>query len=389
MRVAIDLSGLARPGSGSDTYFRHLTLALAREIAPLDDLVGFLNRFGSDSQDAELPPVRVLISRWPWRILGTLWGFGILSVDRLTGPVDVFHANDWTCPPLRKGRIVATVFDLAFERYPELYPPDILRLHRRQLDCVRRRASAVVAISAHTKEDLRAAWGAEKTPEIRVIHPAGDPIYAEARNLEAERELRARLGLPEEYLLYLGTSAPRKNLPRLVRAYALARQAGVRSPLVIAGSTGLVSGMPIHGSHSWDARQVSDAILARGLEGSVLVTGHLARADAAHLMRGARAFVFPSLYEGFGLPVLEAMSAGVPVIASSTSALPEVGGDAILYVDPTNEESIADAIVRVDGAAELRRDLAARGLRRSGKFSWAATARETLAFYRDLVGETR
>jgi len=388
VRVAIDLSGLARPGSGSDTYFRHLTLALAREIAPPDDLVGFLNRFGAASRDAELPPIRVLETRWPWRVLGTLWGWGILSVDRLIGPVDVFHANDWTCPPLRKGHLVATVFDLAFARYPELYPPDILRIHRSQLDCVRRRASGVVAISAHTKEDLRAAWGAE-APEIRVIHPAGDPIYAEPRNLDAERDLRARLGLPEHYLLYLGTSAPRKNLPRLIRAYALAQRAGVRSPLVIAGSTGLVSGMSIHGSHSWDAPQVREEILACGLEGSVLVTGHLARADAAHLMRGARAFLFPSLYEGFGLPVLEAMSAGVPVIASSSSALPEVAGDAALYVDPGDEAAIAEAIARVDGAVELRQDLAARGLRRSQKFSWAETARETLAFYRDLVGDTR
>jgi glycosyltransferase involved in cell wall biosynthesis len=116
------------------------------------------------------------------------------------------------------------------------------------------------------------------------------------------------------------------------------------------------------------------------------MAGHLAREDAAHLMRGASAFVFPSLYEGFGLPVLEAMSAGVPVVSSCASSLPEVGGDAVRYVDPESEESMAEALVELEEDAGLREDLARRGRARAHGFSWARTARETLAFYRELVG---
>jgi len=384
VRVAVDLSALVRPGTGADTYARHLAMGMLEQASPADELVGFLNVFSGTP--APLPAgLPVVNPRWPWRVLRALWDRGLWSVDRFTGPVDVFHGGDWTCPPLRAGALVSTVFDLAFERHPDLYPRAILAIHQRQLDQVARRAQGAVAISTSTQLDLQRRWDG-RGPPVKVIHPAGDPIFAERRDLEAESRLRARLRVPERYWLYLGTQAPRKNLPRLVRAYGRARRRGVRSPLVIAGSGGRAGGARLHGASAWDGVRIQDAIASERLEAHVLMAGHLAREDAAHLMRGASAFVFPSLYEGFGLPVLEAMSAGVPVVASCASSLPEVGGDAVRYVDPQSEESMAEALAELEDDQALRKDLSRRGLARARGFSWGRTARETFAFYRELAG---
>jgi glycosyltransferase involved in cell wall biosynthesis len=385
VRIGIDLSGLMREGTGAETYTRHLLAALVAQATPGTEFVGFVNCF-SGTPRLFLPDGLSMVNpRWPWRILRPFLDRGLWSIDRFTGPVDVFHGTDWTCPPLRRGALVATVFDLAFERYPELYPAGLVAIHRRQLDQVAQRARGVIAISASTERDLQRRWGA-RGPKVRVIHPAADPVFAESRDPSAEAELRARLGLPERYLLYLGTQAPRKNLPRLVRAYARARRGGLRLPLVLAGSGGVVGGALLHGASGWDGPRIREAIASSGYSDHVRVAGHLRREDAAHLMHGALVFVFPSLYEGFGLPVLEAMSAGVPVIASRASSLPEVGGDAVRYVDPESEESMAAAMVELDGDAALRDDLSRRGRARSSGFTWARAAKETLAFYRELSG---
>ncbi|PYQ14429.1 MAG: hypothetical protein DMF80_12520 [Acidobacteria bacterium] len=385
MRIGVDVSGLMRPGTGAETYTRHLVGALAEHASSEDRLVGFVNAFAGTPRLPVPEGLPVVNPRWPWRILRPLWDHGLWSVERFTGPVDVFHGGDWTCPPLRRGALVATVFDLAFERYPELYPREILAVHHKQLDQVAQRARGAVAISASTAGDLQRRWG-ERGPKVKVIHPAGDPIFAARRDVGAEAALRVRLGIPERYLLYLGTQAPRKNLPRLVRAYGRARRRGLEAALVLAGSEGRVGGSLLHGASAWDGPAIRSEIDSNALRDHVTMAGHVARADAAHLMRGATAFVFPSLYEGFGLPVLEAMSAGVPVIASCASSLPEVGGEAVRYVDPASEESIAEAMVELEADAALRQDLARRGAERSRGFTWARAASETLAFYRELAG---
>jgi alpha-1,3-rhamnosyl/mannosyltransferase len=185
--------------------------------------------------------------------------------------------------------------------------------------------------------------------------------------------VRRRYALPERYVLYLGSNKPHKNLIRLIEAWALLAEYGTRSTLLIAGT--------------WDPRHPEPRLLARrlGLE-NIRWLGPVPEPDIPALYAGATAFVFPSLYEGFGLPVLEAMACGTPVACSNTSSLPEVVGDAALLFDPTDAAGIAEALSRLMHDADLRADLRERTLRQAARFSWERTARATLTVYRQTAG---
>ena len=185
--------------------------------------------------------------------------------------------------------------------------------------------------------------------------------------------MRAHYSLPDDFLLYVGTIEPRKNLTRLLHAWEPLYRAGEAPPLVIVGRRG------------WLSDDFYAALEASPARDAVIFTGYVADADLPALYAAATAFVFPSLYEGFGLPPLEALAVGTPVICSNTSSLPEVVGDAALTFDPTAEEEIAAALQHITGDAELRADLRERGLRRAAQFSWERAAREPLAVYLNLL----
>jgi glycosyltransferase involved in cell wall biosynthesis len=381
LRIGIDVSGLVRAGSGAERFTRPLVEHLARECGPGDELVGFVN-----GRAIALDPIEglpVVNPRWPWRLLRLAWDHGLWGVERFLGEVDVFYANDWICPPrLRRGGLVVTVFDLAFQRHPEAARAEDRALLERQLELWPRRAQGLIAISEATRADLMAALG-RRCPPVRVVYPGLDPDLSGARDVSAEAEVRRRLGLPDVYALHLGTHIPRKNLPRLLRAYAAARRQGVVTPLVLIGGA--------RGKDRKDVRDAGDGahieaeIERLGFDGTVIRTGHLPRSDAIHLLRGAKFFVFPSLYEGFGFPVLEAMACGVAVLASQASSIPEITGGHALHVDPASEEALAEGLVRLDRDESLRATLASEGPLRARQFSWARAARETLAFLRECV----
>jgi glycosyltransferase involved in cell wall biosynthesis len=186
--------------------------------------------------------------------------------------------------------------------------------------------------------------------------------------------VRRRYDLPERFILFLGAVEPRKNLLRLIEAFAALKPALRReTPLVVAGA------------HGWLNDSVRERVGKLGLDKSVLFPGYIAGDDVAALYSLATVFAYPSLWEGFGLPVLEAMACGTPVLTSNVSALPEVAGDAALFVTPTDVEAIADGLARLLDDAALRAELGARGVRRTAAFSWKRCARETLAVYTSVV----
>jgi glycosyltransferase involved in cell wall biosynthesis len=184
-----------------------------------------------------------------------------------------------------------------------------------------------------------------------------------------------RYGLVRPYILYVGSVEPRKNLLRLLDAYVLLRQSLPQYRLVIVGAR-----------NYWKSSPVARAVEHQGLQAQVTFTGYIPDEHLPALYNGAALFCFPSLYEGFGLPVLEAMACGVPVVTSSTSSLPEVAGDAALLVDPYNVDEVADAMRRVLQDGDLAHDLRRRGLARAAQFSWEKTARETIAVYEKVLG---
>jgi glycosyltransferase involved in cell wall biosynthesis len=276
--------------------------------------------------------------------------------------------------PYRPGRpSLLTVYDLI----PLLFPQTVSRRARlffRWTTALALRAAVrVVAISEATRRDLLAAY--RSLLEKVVVTPlAADPAFHPRSPAEVE-SLRRRYALPERYVLYVGSGKPHKNLTQLVGAWSRIR----RSPP--ATGTSLVIAGPSDPRYL-EPRQRADTL---GLD-DVVWLGPVPEPDLPALYTGATVFVFPSLYEGFGLPVLEAMACGTPVACSNTSSLPEVTGDAALTFEPTDAASIADALAHLLGDADLRAELRGQGLRRAAGFSWERTARQTLAQYRQAVG---
>ncbi len=266
---------------------------------------------------------------------------------------------------------VVTVHDLAFVRTPAALP----RVKRAYLTALCRasvaRAAHVIAVSTQTADDLMALFG---TPahKITVVPNGVGTEFAAGRSDDVAR-FRAAHGLPDRFLLFVGTLEPRKNLAALVRAYARWRTQAAPDDreikLVLAGGKG------------WFYDQIFAQVQALGLENAVLFPGYVPAADLPHFYQAALGFVYPSLLEGFGLPVLEAMASGAPVITSRAPSLMEVAGDAALCVEAGDEAALAHAIGLLATQAALRDALRTRGLARAAQFSWQRTARETLAVY--------
>ncbi|MBC7235422.1 MAG: glycosyltransferase family 4 protein [Chloroflexi bacterium] len=284
-----------------------------------------------------------------------------------------YHSPYFVVPYWGRCPMVVTIHDLIPELCPDALPNPRLRFLFRALarrTC--RRAQAVLTGSEATRQDLQRLWGV--SAERLVTTPYGVDAAFYPRSDAEVTDLGRRLGLPERYVLYVGINKPHKNLVRLIEAWGRVPE-GVRkgAELVLAGKE--------------DPRypEVRQAIARWGLEHAVRMLGIVDDADLPSLYSGALAFVFPSLYEGFGLPVLEAMACGAPVLASERASLSEVVGDAGLTFDPMDVDTLRDLLARLLSDADLRRDLSVRGRARAAEFTWERTAIATLAVYRHVA----
>ena len=312
--------------------------------------------------------VQARICRIPSRLMQSAGKWMRWPIERTLGPCSVVHDPAHEMFPQRHGARVATIHDLMPLTHPQEYPAEYVALFGRVVPDVARRADALIAVSQYTKNVLVDLL--EIPPErIVVVHHGVDESFRPAPRSAVEA-LRTRLALVRPYILFVGTAEPRKNLLRLVDAFAQIRRQGHEDvDLVLAGKS------------AWGSPRLRQRIAAHELAANIHLPGHVAGVDLPTLYCGAAAFVLPSLAEGFGMPLLEAMACGVPVIASKATALPEVYGDAALGFDPTSTEALADAISRVLADEALRADLIGRGFRRAARFRWQETARRTLAVF--------
>ena len=317
--------------------------------------------------------------RCPTRIKTWLWTRAEWPpIEWFTGPVDIAHGAFCLLPAARRAARVATIFDITDVRFPETRRRRIARMHAGMIRHTLRRADAVITISQNARSEIIEYLGAR--PELVHVVPGGCHLEELSGPFDTGQLglLKKRLGIRGDYLVHLGTIEPRKNLARLVRAYAQVRARLQDCPvLVLAGMRGRLS------------EDVFGAIARCNLEKSVVCTGYLSRPDAVTLLRGAHACVYPSFYEGFGLPVLEAMAARVPVLTSNVSSMPEVIGGHGILIEPEHEESIASGLIRLleDREAALAR--AALAAERAKQFTWQASARALGAVYRGLLERGR
>jgi glycosyltransferase involved in cell wall biosynthesis len=308
------------------------------------------------------------VQRW-------IWGrSNFLPIERFLGPVDLYHGTSFVMPPLQGAKGVMTIYDLSFMLFPTFHTRETQAFSK----SVRRfaeRADCIIAISEQTKQDIVRLLNIPEN-KVRVTLLAADTRYRVIDDTRRVASVAADYGIDREYILYTGTLEPRKNIPAIIRAFqSIKRELNIPHRLVLAGKKG------------WLYDDIFAEVRALDLEQEVIFTGYVPDEDLPFLYNGADLFVYPSFYEGFGLPPLEAMACGCPVVSSNTSSLPEVVGTAGIMVDPRKPEELATAMARVLGDSELARDMRRRGVERAAIFNWDRCVQETLSIYRDVTGK--
>lgn len=371
MRIAIDAHSIGTGLGGNESYATNLIEALA-EIDQTNRYTLYVTR-----KEA----VERLSNRWPnFFVRPTLPHTPIvriplvLSAELRRQPVDVLHVQ-FTAPPFAPCPVVVSIHDLSFEHLPETFK---WRSRNQLKTTVRRSARAaarVIALSEHARQDIVRTYGLA-ADHVKTIPLAASDRFYRVTDADELKRVRQTYGIDGEYILTVGAIQPRKNLARLIAAYARLRKSRpeVNLPkLVFAGKC------------AWLFEETLRTIQELQLTESVILTGYVPEKDLPALYSGALCFVYPSYFEGFGLPPLEAMKCGAPVITGNRTSLPEVVGDAGLLVDPFDVDALAAAMNQLISDSDLRAELATKGLARAKLFDWRETARQTLAVYQEAV----
>src|SRR5262245_20917149 len=366
MRIAFDGTALQPNRTGVGYYTEHLLRHLTEE-ASTDEIVVVSNT--PIEMTSSLPP-GVRVARTPSRLPRLAW-------TQLRAPralrelgADVAHFTNGMMPVASPVPTVVTIHDMSLTLYPRYHPARRVLLNRPLVAFAARHATAIITVSESAKQDIVRLCRIR--PElVHVIHEAAAPQFQPVRDRDLVERVRRRYGLGERVILYVGTIEPRKNLGRLVDAFASRLRAGDLSHQLVCV-----------GPYGWLSRDIHSVIEQSGAAHAITFTGYVPFAELPALYSLAEMFVFPSLHEGFGLPVIEAMACGTPVITGRTSSMPEIAGDAVEQVDAVDTAALGDAMVRLARSREQRDRLSVLGRERAGQFSWRRAARETLAVYR-------
>jgi glycosyltransferase involved in cell wall biosynthesis len=368
LRVGIDIHSIGSQKGGNETYYRELIKEIMRFPCDHAFLLYYTNPRAAQQIVASerfrlkrlRPSHRILRIPFtlPWRV----------GNDKL----DVFHAQ-FIVPPFLKCKTVTTIPDIAYERVPQFFPARQRVWSKVLVRESARRADHIITVSEYSKRDLVEAYGVSPEKITVTYEGAGDEFVPLDRK-KAKEDLACKYGINGDFILYLGRLQARKNLARLVESYARVRKSGLRHKLVLAGKQDSLF------------QPVLSRIQELKLEDDILLPGYVRAEDVPIFFNAAEVFVYPSFYEGFGLPVIEAMACGTPVVTSRGTSLEEVAGAGALLVDPMDEASIAEALTRVLSDAGLRHQLGQAGLARSRLFNFKNAAEQTVGVYERVMG---
>lgn len=377
MKIAIDISQIQY-----ETGVSNYTKNLVKHLLKIDHHNHYLLYGTSLRQFSKLrefvdslPPAKNLgikLYRFPISLAAYILGkTRILPIDKFIGSVDLIHTSDWIEPRVRSDHIkkVTTVHDLAIFLFPTARDPGIFKIQKIRLDHVKTESALIFADSKTTKDDLIRFLDIHEN-KIKVINlaPSGDFKPQDDGKIS---EVLAKYKIKKPYILSVGTQEPRKNIQKLIDAYVTIRKNFPQVNLVLTGKYG------------WG--EDLNARLEENTNGKITITGFVPQEDLPVLYAGARVFVYPSLYEGFGLPILEAMAAGTPVIASNNSSMAEIAKDAAILVDPRSENQLTKAIELVLGLnLENYQKMVRASMERAREYSWSKTAKETLKSYEEV-----
>lgn len=372
MKIAIDISQIVY-GTGVSRYSENLVKSLL-EIDDKNDYILFassLRSYGKllsfKEELAKYPNVEFKFSKFPPTILEFLWNrLHIYPIEKFVGPIDVFHSSDWLEPPVMSiaTKKVTTVHDMVPFLFPSSLHPKIIANHKRRMALVKKESNAIIADSKTTKDDV--VKFLEIPKEKVVVIPLAAADNFKPQNDEAVEDTLTKYKIKKPYILSVATQEPRKNLQKLLDAFEEVVKVKPDANLVLTGKYGWGGGLRSPGNVIW--------------------TNYVPGEDLVNLYSGCQVFVYPSLYEGFGLPILEAMACGAPVITSNNSSMEEVGKNAAILTDPRNEKQIAKAIEFVlELNGENYEKIKKASIERAREYSWEKTAKETLKVYEEVV----
>ncbi len=372
MAIYVDVSSAVHAKAGIGRYAGSLAQALI--LRDPERFALFYNRTGSSlpPEGLESVPARTVRAGYkPWRMAVWMGQLAGISFNKLVPGAELFHATEHLLPPLRGVPTVLTVHDMIFKLFPQHQKKLNYWYLNATMPLYCRRADAIITVSESSKRDIVAHYGLDPA-RVNVIYEAAAPGFVPAAPQSAA-EARRRYSLPDRYMIHVGTIEPRKNLSRLVEALQQLRKTGLTIPLVVVGSKG------------WLYDDFFQRLEASDVRDAVHFPGYVPSADLPLIYSAASLAVMPSVYEGFGLPVLEAMACGTPVVSSETSSLPELGGEAARYFDPYDVEAMAETIGAVWTDEPLRGDMREKGLVQAARFSWENAAEQTWALYESIL----
>jgi glycosyltransferase involved in cell wall biosynthesis len=366
MKIAIDAHSLGTQAGGNETYYRQLIRGLAQDKSQNRYTLFHTHPFSLPNAERDPRFKLHKIPQNPFLRLGAALPLALRQIQP-----DIFHCQ-YIKPLWGSGKTVVTIHDLAHEHHPEFFHPAEVARMKKFVPWTARKAHHILTVSEFSAADIARRFGVPRE-KITVAYQAASPDFHPRDKQSCQQRLAQAYGVRAPFILYVGRIQARKNLPRLVEGYARLRKQGATAGLVIVGRK------------DWQSELLLEKIRELGLEGNVLFPGFVPFEDLPLFYNAAEVFVFPSFFEGFGLPVIESMASGVPTITSFGSSLEEVAGNGALLIDPSDTNSIAAALEKVLSDRELRERLAAAGIQRAGEFRQDDLVKKTLAVYNAIA----
>lgn len=372
MRIAIDATATSSQRAGQEGYTFNLIKGLV-SVGNENNYFIFAKKEILDELNINKPNFRLIPCNIHSRPIRLLWELFVLPFHIKRYRIGILHSPHYIIPLLNFGwKSVVTIHDMTFFLYPGVHTFSKKLFFRWMISYSIKKADMVICVSESTKRDMMKLLNAPNGKLITVPE-AADDIYMPVNNLKSTEEIKQKYRITGKFILYVGVLEPRKNISALIKAFSQLLDKGFNYQLVIAGKKG------------WDYNQIFEMVKNLKLEDKIIFTGYVPSEDLLFLYNAAKLFVYPSLYEGFGIPVLEAMCCGTPVITSNISSMPEVAGEGAILINPHSIEELRDAMIQCLSNKELSDELRKKGLERAKKFSWEKTARQTIRVFRNVV----
>lgn len=375
MKVSIELQPCLKNKSGIGVYTYELTKRLQeyRDVEIEGNIFNFFNRNDIKNDIHGLNFKKNICTLFPYGVYRMIWRYVPIKYNFLfKRKSDIYQFFNFVVPPNVSGKVITTIHDLTYMLYPHTMDPSNRKRLEKDMHNTIRNADYIITISESSKKDIIKYLGLDAS-KIEVIYPGVDETYKKLLSNDEIVVVKNKYSINGKYILYLGTLEPRKNIETIIRAYNCFKKVDKNNiRLVLAGKKG------------WLYDSIFKLVEEFGLEEEVIFTDYVDDNDKAALYQGAEIFLFPSLYEGFGIPVIEAMASKTPVITSSSSSLPEVAGDAAIITEPLDYKMISASIESILNDNGLREKMIAEGVKQADKFNWDVSAEKLKNIYYDL-----